>query len=372
MIQISVAVSAAPGDLGKVPSPFVLAAHPRGARLTAVWPDASPTDLSTCYGEVAGVLERLPEDTEVVDLFTGRTETRAEAVARLTGELTIHEVFQWRSFEWEGLRFWRILGCYTFGKGDLLVEVEDDISSDALEEMLGYLSRYRWMSERKLELGDAMPFGFWLVSIASASLYDEPFWEAAKEALGTQELATAFDARMVTPGPEFLIECVEMSMGGEFDWVVGVSRTLRTLEAQRATHERLRAIFHLEEAPALKPPFGQDPAVVGTDLEGSEAIFAQRRPPVNDEDSGWHFGSADADAGQRQLGVSTVAHLVDRIPGLVRYLALPPGWVVAHDAEGFWVSPPDAAADGNAWLDVEADPSPPWLRTEVPLDPSKE
>ena len=129
-------------------------------------------------------------------------------------------------------------------------------------------------------------------------------------------------------------------------------------------HERLRAIFHLDQAPELKPPFAQDPAVVASDVEGSRAIFGQRRETVSEEDSGWHFGSADedADGSRRELGISTLCHITERIPGLVRYLGLPQGWVVAHDEDGFWVSPPSTTGEGNTWLDVEGSEEPPWLK----------
>ena len=363
MIQISVALSVAADAFGDISQPFMVTPHEDGVRLTGIWPEAGPQDLGGVFAELATLIAPLDPEVTFRDLFTDRVETVAEALCRLRKELRLEDIFSWRSFRWQGLHFWRLLGCYTFGKSDLLVEPEDDVPVAAVEEMLSHLARYRWMSERTIEPGDAIPFGFWLVSLASSSLYGDEFWAAARHQLGTQHLAAAFDERMTTPPPQFVIEVVEMTMGGEFDWVVGVSRTLRTLEAQRRTHERIRAIFHLEEVPKLMSPYGQDPAVVASDVEGSKAIFGQRRERVNEEDSGWHFGSADegADPETRELAISTVCHLTQRIPGLICYLGLPPGWVVAHDSDGFWVSPPSSVADGNAWLDVDGEKGAPWL-----------
>lgn len=358
-LQLSILVDA-PGDsLGAAPFPLVAAPVNGGTRLTGVW---ASNDIKAAYAQVADVLEVVGDDVEVVDLLTGRRETAAAAKQRMRDVANVRDVFTWRSFQWEGLTFWRLFGGYVFGKPDLIVEFESDVAESSVAEALSHLARYLWMSPRELVAGEPIPYGHWLLSAASSTLYGDEFWDAARDGLGTAHLKDAFGPQMVAPAPLFIIEARTMVMGGNFEWVVGASRAARTLGEQARTHARLAGVFGIDAGIAMAPPFAQDPAVVGSDLEGSKSVFGQRRKGVAEDDSGWHFGSADGGDGppatDRQLGVSTVSHLVDRLPGLVRYLALPEGWVVTHDAEGFWVSPP--WSDVGAWLDVDTPQNPPW------------
>ena len=137
--------------------------------LTGQW---GARTLESARRIAASMLEELQEDTEVLDLLTGIREPAEQAVRRLTSPVSVATCFRFASTTFQGLRFLRLVGLAQFGEPDLLVEVEDDIREEQVLELMGHLGHYRLTSNRPLSPGEAIPYGYWLLSVASERLYE--------------------------------------------------------------------------------------------------------------------------------------------------------------------------------------------------------
>ena len=225
--------------------------------LTGQW---AHEPLESARRIAASMLEELQEDTEVLDLLTGIREPAEQAVRRLTSPVSVATCFRFASTTFQGLRFLRLVGLAQFGEPDLLVEVEDDIREEQVLELMGHLGHYRLTSNRPLSPGEAIPYGYWLLSVASERLYETfPRLPAAEELAQSYQLA--IDRGLVLPPPNVLIEAKDPQRIGEDDWIVGASQALRVLDLQRDAHERIAAICEVD-IPFCEPAFSQEPVML--------------------------------------------------------------------------------------------------------------
>ncbi len=362
MIQLSFALdlpelpdALADAAAGGLPEPFVAErldgeGAPR-TRLTAVWPEG---DLAHGRRAMAALLARLPADTRVEDLLVGHAEPAGAAVARLTPPPDAGNAFAVRHGHLGDRVVARLMGLYQLGRPDIVTEVAPDVPFERLTTLFGQLAAHQLAADGPPPPGELLPYGYWMLTLGSSTLHDDATWRQLRDALGTGFLRQAFDARMATPAPNVLVEAELMDPDQEYQWVYGVSRCLRVLDAQA------RALTRLGVAGAPASPCAADVALVCSRVEGAAEVFAQRARPRAETDSGWQFGCADPDHvhDDETVRFAAVDHLAGRFPEIVQYLGLPAGWVVHRDEVGWWLQAP---GDDRAYLDQECLLGPPWL-----------
>lgn len=107
-------------------------------------------------------------------------------------------------------------------------------------------------------------------------------------------------------------------------------RSPLTLALTRALEQRLV----LEEYDLTgDSPFHSATAKVRGFVHGLRALTAIRDEPNASKDSGWRFVSRTTHDGPEE-GLMTLAELANRVPEIIRYLALPPGVRLEWDTEG--------------------------------------
>jgi len=307
--------------------------------------------------EVAHVLGQLDGEREVLDLLTGVRESAAEAVTRLRSMPTPSTCFRFETMEWQGLSFVRLVGLAQFGEPDILVEYESDIRSEQVLELMGNLGHYRIASGRPLLPGEAIPLGYWLLSIASDGIYpDFPVLPHAAEL--AEGYATAMKVGLTIPAPNFVIEAKDPQRIGDDDWIVGASKALRVIAVQRETHERLAEICGCD-VPVGDAAFSGDPVMLCSRVTSSDDFFGHRMSLGDDGASGWQFGCHQEDHLHDEttmaFGVLSQVSLTDM--RIIQYLALPTGWSFSKEKDGFWVNAPgdersfkdEGSADGQPW-----------------------
>jgi hypothetical protein len=317
--------------------------------------------LAQARREVADVLGQLPDESEALDMLLGIKDSVARWADALREEPNIQNSYRFETLEWQGLTFLRLLGMSQFGEPDVLVEVEPDIEESQVIELLGDIGRYRLQSARGLGPGEAIPFGYWLLSIASEGLYPNFPTRPTAEDFASNYAVVEREGLTFRP-PNFLIEAKDPERIGEDDWVVGASQALRVLAVQRATHERLGKMLGCD-TPPCHPAFSGDPVVLCSRASGNDEFFGLRMPLGADGESGWQFGCHDPDHAHDEttmvFGVLSQLTLSD--PRIIQYLALPTGWSFSKEADGFWVNGP---GDERSFKDEGSDSRLPWCRVE--------
>jgi len=110
----------------------------------------------------------------------------------------------------------------------------------------------------------------------------------------------------------------------------GVEREPLTVALMRALEQRLV----LEEFDLTgDSPFHSATARVRGFVHGLRSLIALRDEPNASKDSGWRFVSRTTHDGPAE-GMMTLAELANRVPEIIRYLALPPGVRLEWDGEG--------------------------------------
>jgi hypothetical protein len=317
--------------------------------------------LSQARCEVADVFSQLPSEAEAVDMLLGITDSVPRWLGVLREEPNIENSYRFETLEWQELTFLRLLGTSQFGEPDVLVEVESDIKESQVIELLGDIGRYRLLSERGLAPGEAIPFGYWLLSVASEGLYPNfPPRPIAVE-LALNYTVAEREGLLFKP-PNFLIEAKDSERLGEDDWVVGASQALRILAVQRATHKRLGEMLGCE-APACHPAFSGDPVVLCSQASGSDEFFGLRMPLGGEGESGWQFGCHDPEHthDETTMAFGVLSQLTLSDPRIIQYLALPIGWSFSKEEDGYWINGP---GDERSFKDEGSDPGLPWCRVE--------
>lgn len=329
---MDVSLELADGALVATPMPW-------GTRVTGFWQDG---DLVAARRELAAVLERVPPETSTRDLLTGKLASAAEAVARLSATPTVANVFYARHTIIEGRVWARLFGCYTLGEPDLVVMAEADVDVQRVYEVLTRWAQFRLGDGRDLDLTRPIPYGYWFLGTTGADIADAEFWSALRDQLDAHHLRQAFDERMVTPAPRIIIEADRVAVPEVGEWLVGASRALRVTMQQRATLERagLDMSGQSRWAPSAHDAAGFCDRL---DPKHCDALFAYREHPQSDADSGWRFACLDEDHvhDETSLQLAPLWRLTEALPELVRYFALPPGWVVAREESAWWLRPPN-------------------------------
>ncbi|MCC6623212.1 MAG: hypothetical protein IT385_18275 [Deltaproteobacteria bacterium] len=345
MIQLSIGlVDVAPDALPDVPVPLVRTAMPWGTRVTGVWSGG----LGAARGALATWLGAVDPELVVRDLLTGRLGSASETAARLAAPPSVHNVLSARHTILDGRIWARLFGCYALGEADLVVSAELDVDVARVYELLGRWGGFRLEAHAQgagaaaFDPERPIPYGYWLVGTTGADVADAAFWATLRDRLESAHIKDAFDARMATPSPRVVIEADRVDAPEPGAWLVGASRALRTVAAQRATLERLGLD---PSAQARATPHAHDAAGFCDrldDVSRVDAFFAHREEPQSELDSGWRFGCLDEahvhDAASLRL--APLYRLTTRHPGLVPYLTLPPGWVVVREDGAWWLRPP--------------------------------
>jgi hypothetical protein len=128
--------------------------------------------------------------------------------------------------------------------------------------------------------------------------------------------------------PEGLVVCEPDYAGDVNQFVASISRTLRVAADQTALNDALGA----EGIPAR---YDQG-VVLRRGALDVRHIYLHRREAVSDRDSGWYLGPAD-DIGEppdaSQLDAIHVYRLLNVRPALLRFMALPPEYLVVLDGD---------------------------------------
>jgi len=350
MVQLSFLIDPIGGASPPVPPPPLrLVSRVDGVRITGVWDE----DLATARRDLAVWLGELAPETRVVDLFLGREESAADAAQRLARPPRSATCLSARHVELDGTVWVRLFGLYQIGCPDLILGVEPDVPLLIAYDLLSRLGDTLLERGAPLPEERSVPFGYWLLGTGSAALADDAFWDLVRDGLQTGHLAQAFDDRMVTPAPRFILEAADISDPESERWLIGGSRAVRTFAAQA------RALARLGVSDGGDAPSAHDAAVVCSRLEGADHLFAYREAPRSDLDSGWRFGCLDPSHPHDETTTrfAPLRDLGRRLPELVQYLALPAGWVVTREDGGWWISAP---GDERSVADVDAEPGAPW------------
>lgn len=237
--------------------------------------------------------EALPEDPLAEDLFSvGFTEMgehgfRAETVG--LAKLDQREI----SFEFRGR------------------ELLEDAAL-----MCGHLADWAMEHGHRVQHGQSMAYGFdRLVFHAAEGDAGGPFrgWHPPM----IQKLLPP----EVFPG----VGVLEVQAGDE-----GQARHPLTVPLSRALEQRLV----LEEHDLTgDSPFQSSTARVRGFVHGLRALTAIREEPMASKDSGWRFVSRTTQDGPEE-GLMTLADIANRVPEIIRYLALPPGVRLEWDTQG--------------------------------------
>ncbi len=349
MIQLSFELRGAVA--GPAPEPLRLAPVAGGARLTGVW----PAGLAAARAQVAGFLATVPPAAPVIDLLLGLEETAAAAADRLAKPPTAARCLHARQCVIEGTRWIRLFGLYQLGRSDLVAAVEPDVDLDDAYRLMTRLgeAHLRHPDSSPLPRDRPFAFGYWLLGEGGAELADDAFWRRLKQGLGSHHLARAFDERMETPPPRFVLEADDVTWAEPDRWVFGVSRAVRTFSAQA------RACDRFEAGALLGAPNANDAIMLCDRLDAADSFFAYREAPLDPNDSGWRFACLDPDHRHDEASsrLSNLRHLTARFPELVQYLALPPGWVVSREGGAWWVTP---AGTERTFEDQGYEPGAPW------------
>jgi len=344
VIQLSIGLlDVLPDALPDVPVPLMRAAMPWGTRVSGVW----TSGLAPARAALARWLDAIDPEVTVRDLFTGRLASARETALRLAAPPTVHNVLAARHTIL-GDRIWaRLFGCYALGEADLVVTAELDVDVARLYELLGRWAGFRLeaalgTSAATFDPERPIPYGYWLVGTTGHDVADAEHWATLRDRLDSAHLKDAFDARMATPAPRLVIEADRVDAPEPGAWLLGATRALRTVTAQRATLSRLgldpaahaRAIPHAHDAAAYCDRLD--------DVARVDAFFAHREEPQSELDSGWRFGCLDDGHSHdaTTLRLAPLWRLTTRHPTLVPYLALPAGWVVVRDEGAWWLRPP--------------------------------
>lgn len=354
MVQLSIVlVGVGPEAGGRLPEPLVATVHPRGLRVTGTWAGQGAEVLATARQALgtwlASALQALGDVAEVVDLFTG-LPTDPAALAR---PVAVESVCTARHTVVDGRIWARLFGLYALGESDVVASAESDVPVAEVYRLLTHYARWRLESARDASPTAAaandegqrpMPYGYGLIGLADADVGDAAFWAMLRERLATEHLREAFDARMVAPPPMVLCEAEDLDTPDPERFVVGVTQTLRVRAQQLAVRER----WGIPAEARMEAPCACDAAGFCSRLDVVADVrdfFAYREPSKGPLDSGWRFGCLDATHrhDETTLRIAPLARLEARFPGLVAYLALPPGWLVLREDDAFWVQPPDEA-----------------------------
>ncbi len=320
-------------------APLKVAALGELTRVTAVWPHR---DLAAARRQMATFIAGLAADQRVRCNFTGRDKAASEWVTELRAPPTVASVFDVRHVVVEGQTFARLFGAYTFGESDVVLVADAGAPvSEVYRFLLGWAG-YRLGDAAEPAWDKPFPWGYWLVSFAESDVGDADFWALLRDNLRTQHLRDAFDERMAAPAPRVVIEAAGLTELGQGDpsYMIGASEAL----AQSARHRQLaeRHGAGVGDAPSAHDAAGYCDRVFAA-LEAGERpeLFAYREASRGAVDSGWRIGCLDhAHAhDQATLRIAPLSR-VAVIPGLVDYLALPPGWVVTFEEGAFWVNAP--------------------------------
>ena len=339
MIQLSFVLrDRSPASVPPPSEPLRVGDHPDGLRVTGVWPHR---DLGAARAEVAAWLVRA-DATEAVDLFTGRPMTIAEIAA----PPTLASTFQARHTVLEGRIWARLFGCYALGESDVVASVAPDVPIEALYRLLSHYATFR-LDDLAAGGGDRrrdrpIPYGYWFLGLADADVADADFWGMLRDGLHSRHLRNAFDDRMATPSPVFLMEAV--SVAGEITgWQLGVTHAARLEDLHLRTARRWGV------AGSLRVPSAHD-AAGACDLALSRPDadrFAYREPagggggPGADLDSGWRLACDDPDHrhDRESFRIVPLHQLVVAAPELMSYLGMPEGSVVLREGGEVWVQP---------------------------------
>lgn len=132
----------------------------------------------------------------------------------------------------------------------------------------------------------------------------------------------------------------------------GERRESLTVPLTRALEQRLL----LEEHDLTgDSPFHAATARVRGFVHGLRSLVATREEPTASKDSGWRFVSRTTQDGPEE-GLMSLADVANRVPELIRFLALPPGVRLEWDSEGRLrvdVSKAHAALDDDADDDLD-------------------
>lgn len=333
---------------------LALTATPDGHILSGTWPEGS---LAEARAEVHQFLKELPAETKLWDLLSGHEQGLSEGLERLSGGLRPGSVFTFHQLQFQGLAFLQISGFAQFGECDVLLEYDDaELEGDA-HELLHHLARYRIVADKGLDPGDPIPYGYWLLSLASTGLY--PTYEVdTKDSRVNQAYAWAREAGVPVPSPNFVIEAKDPTRIGDDDWVVGASQALRVLGAQRATNARIGMMLGVD-APLCDPAFSGDPMLCCAKASSSASFFGLRMARLGSEEGGWQFGCDDAEHvhDEASMVFGVLSQMALRHPAIVHYWALPEGWAFSLEDDGMWVQPPGEA---GTFRDEGAPDAPPW------------
>jgi hypothetical protein len=353
MIQLSFALPGRPpASVPAPPAPLRVADHPDGLRLTGVW---SHRDLAAARAEVVAWLVRA-DATEAVDLFTGRPMTLAE----LSAPPTVANLFQARHTTLEGRIWARLFGCYALGESDVVASVDPDVPIEALYRLLSHYATFR-LADLADGGGDRrrdrpIPYGYWFLGLADADVADQDFWAMLRDGLHSRHLRSAFDDRMATPSPVFLMEAA--SVAGEITgWQLGVTRAASLEDLHLRTARRWGASGGIATPSAHDAAGACDRALAAS--AGADR-FAYRELPgggggqPNDLDSGWRLACDDPDHrhDRDSFRIVPLHQAVAAAPELLPYLGLPAGSVVLREAGALWVQPP---GHERAWREEEPD-----------------
>ncbi|MFO0747919.1 MAG: hypothetical protein U1F43_20000 [Myxococcota bacterium] len=360
MIQLSIGIygdDLDPANTGGAPpAPLALTTMGWGVRVTGVWPTAtggvaaSPAlaTLATARRELGEWLAAQPPDATAKDLLTGRASSVGELAQRLMAPPSVPNVFVARHTIMSGGppaeegRIWaRLFGGYALGEPDLIVTADPDVDVARVYDVLNRWAAFRLDDGRELDLSRPIPYGYWFLGTAGTEVADQAFWTLLRERLEAQHLKEAFDSRMATPSPRVVIEADRVDQAEPGNWLIGASRALRTAMAQRATLERAG----LDPAGQSRwAPSAHDAAAFCERLDDpdTDELFAYREHPQSDLDSGWRFACLDETHrhDEATLRLAPLWRLTPRFPELVKYFALPPGWVVARESGSYWMRPP--------------------------------
>ncbi|MCA9518937.1 MAG: hypothetical protein KC635_28570, partial [Myxococcales bacterium] len=309
--------------------------------------------LAAARADLAAFLELLPDDHPVVDLLTGLGETAGEAARRLSRPATPATALHARHAVIEGRVWVRLFGLYQMAVPDLVCAVEPDVPLAAVYDLLTRLGAALLAREAGFPDDRPVPFGYWLLGFGDASIADDDFWGLFREALQSAHLAGAFDDRMETPAPRFVIEAATPDEAEPDKWLVGASRAARTFVAQA------RALARFDAGRLSDAPCAHDAAIICDRFDATGDFFAYREPPRGDLDSGWRFGCLAADHVHDESTTRLVPlhQAAGRNHELVQYLGFPPGWVVTREDGAWWVSEP---GEPNGHEDVASLAAPPW------------
>lgn len=354
MAQLSFLIRDTP-ELPPPPPPLLLTRRGADARVTGVW-DAP---LAAARADLAAFLELLPADHAVVDLFTGLGESAGEAARRLQRPVTPNTALHARHTTIEGRVWVRLFGLYQVGAPDLVCAVEPDVPLAAAYELLTFVGAALLAREKAFPADRPIPFGYWLLGFGDASLADDAFWELFSQGVQSAHLTDAFDRRMKTPAPRFVLEAQSADEASPDQWLVGASRATRTYVAQT------RALLRCDAGHVVDAPCAHDAAIICDRFDASGDFFAYREPPRSDLDSGWRLGCLAADHVHDESTTRLVPlhQAAAQNHALVQYLALPAGWVATREEGAWWISPP---GEPNGHVDADALAGPPWEPAPAP------